>query len=262
MDTVRVWFRPAETPYFYWLILEGEGRAAVALIGDVPHEVRGLLQRFLAEKDLAPVEYQAARVPLYTRWRLISKRLHGRDVYLVGDAAGHVKPTTIGGLVNGFMGAAGVVDKVLGRRSSNRRSLRRELDRHSMIRRVLDSFGDDEYRKFLLLMGAPQHRLLGAYNRDDSYRLLWRMCVREPRLAALALTSLRAARSSNANADAYDDATNGTPSRSRSVARIVRSRAVQVDRSRNSRMAASDATNDAGARMISPSLPTNSSRPV
>jgi hypothetical protein len=33
-DTVRVWFVPQDTPYFYWLIPESSTRGALGVIGE------------------------------------------------------------------------------------------------------------------------------------------------------------------------------------------------------------------------------------
>lgn len=189
-DTVRVWFRPQDTPYFYWLIPDADGHGVLGLIGHSRRHVRSKLDAFLKDRRLKALSYQAARIPLYTRWRPLRKRLQGRAVYLVGDAAGHVKPTTVGGLVTGFRGASAVVDAVLRRRSSTTRALRRELDRHLLVRRALHRFGEHEYTRLLELLGDPEHRLLASYSRDDTYRLLWRLCVREPRIAVLAAARL------------------------------------------------------------------------
>jgi flavin-dependent dehydrogenase len=200
-DTVRVWFRPKDTPYFYWLIPEGDGKGVLGLIGYSRREVRSHLDGFLAEKKLVPIAYQAARIPLYTRWRPVHRRVRHGAVYLVGDAAGHVKSTTVGGLVTGFRGAEAVVDAILGRRSGAIRALRRELDRHLLVRRALHRFGEHEYTRLLDLLGSPEHRLLAAYTRDDTYRLLWRLCVREPRIVGLAAARILAGRSAGWSAD-------------------------------------------------------------
>jgi flavin-dependent dehydrogenase len=194
-DTVRVWFRPHETPYFYWLIPEGDGRGVVGLIGERRHAVRSHLDGFLRERNLAPIAYQAARIPLYQRWRPVRKRVRSGAVYLVGDAAGHVKSTTVGGLVTGFRGAEAVAETILGRRTSLFRSLRVELDLHVMVRRILQRFGESEYKRLLGLIRPAEHRLLSGYTRDETSRLLWRLCAREPRFALLALRGLMGGRS-------------------------------------------------------------------
>lgn len=190
-DCVRVWFVPDDTPYFFWLIPESPTRGVLGLIGEDGSQVHGVLERFLEKQALDPIELQAARVPLYTGWVPIHKRLGKGDVYLVGDAGAHVKVTTVGGLVTGFRGAVGVADAVLnGGANGEIRRLRRELDRHLLIRRVLHGFTQADYSLLIDLLDTPARNLLGRYTRDDANQMLLRLCVRQPRLLLLAIRSL------------------------------------------------------------------------
>ena len=128
-DTVRVWFVPQDTPYFYWLIPESETRGALGLIGESGANMRSLLERFLEKRGLEPIEFQGARIPAYTGWVPVQRQVGNGWVYLVGDAAGQVKVSTVGGIVTGFRGALGVVEAILaGNARAELRTLRRELD--------------------------------------------------------------------------------------------------------------------------------------
>jgi len=190
-DTTRVWFAPEETPYFYWLIPESPDRGVVGLIGEDGQATRQCLERFLERRGLEPLEFQGARIPLYTGWVPIHRQVGGGYVYLVGDAAAHVKVTTVGGIVTGFRGALGVAEAVLNGGSSHHfRVLRRELDLHLLIRRVLHQFTQREYSRLLDLLTIPAQRSLGSYTRDEAYKLLWRLCLGQPRLLLLGLRSL------------------------------------------------------------------------
>ena len=189
-DRVRVWFVPDDTPYFYWLIPESPTRGVLGLIADDGSRVRADLERFLEKQQLDPIELQAARVPLYTGWVPIHKRVGGSDVYLVGDAGGHVKVTTLGGVVTGFRGALAVAETILKRGRRERRGLRRELDRHLLIRRVLHGFTQADYSRLIDLLDASARNLLGVYTRDEANQILFRICVRQPRLLLLAARCL------------------------------------------------------------------------
>lgn len=190
-DRVRVWFVPDDTPYFFWLIPESPTRGVLGLIGDEGSRVRAALERFLEKQALEPIELQAARVPVYTGWVPIRKRLGNGDVYVVGDAGAHVKVTTLGGVVTGFRAALGVAEAVLtGGSNGELRGLRRELDRHLLIRRVLHGFTQADYSRLIDLLNLPAQRVLGAYTRDDADKMLVRMCLSQPRLLLLAFRGL------------------------------------------------------------------------
>jgi flavin-dependent dehydrogenase len=190
-DTTRVWFIPDDTPYFYWLIPDSPTRGVLGLIGEEGPETRRVLERFLEKHHLEPLEYQAARIPVYSKWVPVSRRLTGGDVYLVGDAAGHVKVTTVGGIVTGLRGALGVSEAILnGRPGRKLRELRRELDIHLLIRKVIHNFNQTRYSRLVDLLNARARQDLEQHTRDEPAGVLWRLCLHQPRLL---LFGLRAA---------------------------------------------------------------------
>lgn len=190
-DTVRVWFVPDDTPYFYWLIPESPARGAVGLIGVDGQEAHRCLRRFLEKRRFIPLCFQGARIPVYTGWVPVVRRLGGGRVYLVGDAAGQVKVSTVGGIVTGFRGAIGVSETILnGGRSRELRTLRRELDLHLLIRRSLHRFQQADYSRLVDWMSDAMRRSLGRVSRDEAARVLWQICRRQPRLLLIGLRGL------------------------------------------------------------------------
>src|SRR5271170_688519 len=164
-DTARVWFVPQDTPYFYWLIPESPTRG--------------------------PLEFQGARIPVYTGWVPVRRQVGHGSVYLVGDAAAQVKVTTVGGIVTGFRGALGVAEAILNGGSSGvLRKLRRELDLHLLLRRSLHEFQQDDYSKLVDLLNDPAKQSLSEYSRDEAWKILWRVCLSQPRLILLGLRGL------------------------------------------------------------------------
>lgn len=191
VDTTRVWFHPDDTPYFYWLIPESLEQGALGLIGEDGPQTRRCLERFLERHHLEPLEFQAARIPCYTGWVPTRRRVGGADIYLVGDAAAHVKVTTVGGIVTGFRGALGVAETILeGRSSGALRGLRRELDWHCLLRRALGRFSQDDYELLLDVINPGVRGVLSAHTRDEAGRIVIRLCLAQPRLILLALRTL------------------------------------------------------------------------
>jgi len=190
-DTTRVWFIPDDTPYFYWLIPDSPTHGVLGLIGEEGPETRRALERFLEKQHLEPLEYQAARIPVYSKWVPVHRRLAGGEVYLVGDAAGHVKVTTVGGIVTGLRGALGVSEAILsGKPGRKLRDLRRELDIHLLIRKVIHNFNQTRYSRLVDLLNARTRQDLEEHTRDEPGGVLWRLCLHQPRLL---LFGLRAA---------------------------------------------------------------------
>lgn len=196
-DTVRVWFAPEETPYFYWLIPEADGRGALGLIGEDGEKTRTFLEKFLVRRGFEPLEYQGARIPLYTGWVPVHRRTAGVDVYLAGDAASQVKVSTVGGIVTGLRGAHAVSSAILNSDGAGElRSLRRELDLHLLLRRSLHQFSQQDYSRLLALLNPAVRNSLSRFHRDDVLRMMVRLCQNQPRLLWLGLRGLLAGRSS------------------------------------------------------------------
>jgi flavin-dependent dehydrogenase len=190
-DTTRVWFVPDDTPYFYWLIPESTDRAALGVIGEEGRDTARCLARFLEKKQLEPLEWQGARIPVYKGWVPVKRRVGEGHVYLVGDAAAQVKVTTVGGVVTGFRGALGVAQAILRNgRSRELMLLRRELDTHWLIRRTMHHFQQKDYSLLVDLLNHSIRNTLSEVTRDESTRLLWNVLRRQPRLALLGLRGL------------------------------------------------------------------------
>jgi flavin-dependent dehydrogenase len=190
-DTIRVWFAPEDTPYFYWLIPHSPRQGVLGLISEEEKEGFSFLECFLEKKGLVPIEFQSARTPFYTKWIPFHRKIQESHVYLVGDAAGHVKVSTAGGIVTGFRGAHGVAEAILNGGSSRElRALRKELDRHMLMRTVLQNFTQAEYARLLDILNPATKRLLSVFTRYETDKLLWNLFLRKPRLLLLGLRSL------------------------------------------------------------------------
>jgi len=121
----------------------------------------------------------------------VKRQIGAGSVYLVGDAAAQVKVSTVGGIVTGFRGALGVAEAILNGGSSRElRTLRRELDLHLLLRRSLHDFQQSDYSRLVDLLNAPAIQSLGEYSRDEAWKILWRICLRQPRLLLLGLRGL------------------------------------------------------------------------
>jgi flavin-dependent dehydrogenase len=190
-DSVRVWFIPDDTPYFYWLIPESPDTGALGLIGVDGAETRRCLERFLEKRNFTPMSFQGARIPVYNGWVPVQRKVGGGSVYLVGDAAGQVKVSTVGGIVTGFRGARGVSEAILNNgRSRELGALRRELDAHLYIRRSIHHFKQPDYSRLVDWMNDSMKRSLSHVTRDQAVRVLWHVCRSQPRLLLIGLRGL------------------------------------------------------------------------
>jgi flavin-dependent dehydrogenase len=191
-DTTRVCFNRQETRYFYWLIPESAERGMVGLIADEPEEAHRSLERFLDEHRLQPLDFQAAQVALYRRTPMPLRRVGQGVIFCIGDAAGQVKVTTVGGVVTGLRAARAVAQAILRQTDyeADLRDLRRELNLHLLIRSVLNRFTDADYDELLRLLNQQSQHILGAYTRDEISRSFWRLALAQPRGLLLGIKAI------------------------------------------------------------------------
>jgi flavin-dependent dehydrogenase len=190
--TVQVWFDRADTRFFYWLIPESDQSAAVGLIAENQAEARARLKGFLTAHRLEAVGYQAALVPTHKFNAQPRARVGRADVLLVGDAAGQVKTTTVGGVVTGLRGARAAANALLRHidYAGELHGLKRELNLHLVLRKVLDRFDNADYDDLLRLLNRQAKGILGARTRDEMARAFWRLALAQPQLLVLAVRTL------------------------------------------------------------------------
>jgi len=191
-DCVKVWFDRERTEFFYWLIPESESRAVIGLVSRNDNSARESLEELLHSLRCETLEFQAARVPLHNPLLEPSRTISKSRILLIGDAGGQVKATTVGGVVAGLRGARAAAKAIVARAPCRRafRPLKTDLDLHSMMRVILDRFGDRDYDRLLELLDARTRNVLATHNRDEFKGAFFRLLLTQPRLLFLAAKSL------------------------------------------------------------------------
>jgi flavin-dependent dehydrogenase len=188
----KVWFDVQTTPYFYWLIPENERIGVVGLVGQSKGHNRKLLEKFLIQHNLQVNLYQGGMVALYHPGLRPWTKVGNVPVFLVGDAAGQVKVTTVGGTVTGLIGAKAAVNSILTGSSykNNLKSLKRELDLHWYIRTLLQRLDNEGYDQLVNSITLPVQSFLSSRNRDQMAGAFWKLLMIEPRLLLVGLRCL------------------------------------------------------------------------
>lgn len=164
-DEFQVFF--GEIPDFFgWVVPENEEYARVGIASEKfsGRYFEMLVARLgLAPKDFA--ECQSGVIP-----RFDGGRASKGNVFLLGDAAGHVKATTGGGIVYGMRGAR-CLARCLQRGEDYERAWRREFGRelwfHLGVRKFLNMLDGKDYDGLLRRL---QRVAIGAYSRDEPFR--------------------------------------------------------------------------------------------
>ena len=188
----RVWFDREGTRFFYWLIPESDSVGVAGLVPESTRTARPDLDRFLDRHGLRLLEYQGAVIPLHQPTRRIAWRFGDNRVLLVGDAAAHVKVTTVGGVVSGVWGAAAAARALIRGSSYSRElwGLHRELWLHDLMRWSMDRADQEAYVRMLEMMNKPLTRLLSRRNRDSMAGAVWQLMRAQPGILGLGLRSV------------------------------------------------------------------------
>ena len=164
-ETFTVYFNGKKN-YFGWVVPENENTARIGVVGDenLPENFQSFLDKIkINKKDF--VECQSGVIPTFD----YNAKCCNGNVYLIGDAAGHVKATTLGGIVYG-MRAAKILANVLENGGDYDRLLRKEIGRdlwlHSKAAEFLSNFGEDGFDNFVRLLKKVD---LGKFNRDKPF---------------------------------------------------------------------------------------------
>jgi len=185
----KIWFDVKDTPYFYWLIPESTEKAVVGLIAEPGAEIRRLLDHFLEESNFQPLGYQSGQAALHAPGEKLEKRVGDLNVLLVGDAAGQVKITTVGGTVTGLAGgqaaAGAILEKTPYRKT--RLGLTRELDLHYFIRKMMEEMNQKDYSRLVGLLNPSVLSFLSRYDRDTMRQHFWKLPFKQPAFIPLGL---------------------------------------------------------------------------
>ena len=192
-SATKVWFDTGETSFFFWLIPESPHKGVVGLIGDHVGNARRSLERFLARHNLEPEGYQAAQVALYNPRLKPWTRIGSTPIFLVGDAAGQVKVTTVGGTVSGFLGGQAAARTVLSGKPYRKHlvPVKRELNVHWLLRLLLNRLDDRGYDQLVHTVTPKVRNFLSRYDRDSMDPVVWRLPILEPRLLRVLWNCLR-----------------------------------------------------------------------
>ena len=110
----------------------------------------------------------------------------------MGDTAGQVKVTTMGGVMPGLKAARAVAQSYLNKTAYEKElsTLKKELALHRFLRRLLNRFEDGDYDRLLRLLSEDVKEVLGTWNRDRIGQSLWRVLKAQPLYFLLTLKFL------------------------------------------------------------------------
>jgi len=161
----------------------------VGLIGEPGRDIQATLDRFLKMRSFRPLGMQSGRAAMHHPRMQPWGRVEDVEVLMVGDAAGQVKVTTVGGTVTGFWGARAAVEALSTGVDYPQalRPLKRELDLHWWIRSQLECLNNSGYDQLVSQMSPRVIDFLSENDRDSMKGHFWKLPFLQPRFLSLGL---------------------------------------------------------------------------
>jgi len=181
LDKFETYFGSDFPNFFGWVVPESEDTARLG-VGSF-HNTRDYFYKFLKKRTgkREILAWESGIIPVYSPKKIIQKN----NVYLIGDAASHVKATTGGGIVPSLKAAHTLCDCIINSKDYSKEFKKksgRELLLHLKLRNMLNKFSDKDYDYLLILMNQEKvKKILKKYDRDSPIELVLSLLLKEPR---------------------------------------------------------------------------------
>ncbi|MBI4152918.1 NAD(P)/FAD-dependent oxidoreductase [Candidatus Woesearchaeota archaeon] len=189
---IQVFFGNSVAPeLFAWIVPENNDIARVGL--GTKRNATPFFQNFMKQHNFTALDMQAGPIPVYNP--SIPSQNIKEQAYLIGDAATQVKATTLGGLIPGLKAAQCLADAIEHNKNYQKlwkKAIGRRLWLHLKIRQVMDTFNDEEWNRFIMLIGQQKiKRIFEAHDREKPFHLFVHSLVKEPRMLPFILKVLK-----------------------------------------------------------------------
>ncbi len=163
---------------FAWVVPESStiARVGIATVKNSKH----YFDKFMHEHHFVAKEIQAGAIPIYHP----KQKLQQENCYLVGDAAGYVKATTLGGLVPGLQQAKILADCIINGKNYKKEivPIRRKMQLHLKVHHIFDQFNDDDWDCLVRYVKQPKiQKVFEQHTRDNPTPLVLKSLWKEPR---------------------------------------------------------------------------------
>ena len=168
--------------FFGWVVPESNevARIGVASRSNAIEYFNKFLElKGIKKEDI--IDKQGGLIPIYDKKTEVQKG----NVFLVGDAAGHVKATTGGGLVPGLRAAEILADCIINGKNYRKelKKLNREMWIHLKTRQMLNNFNDKDYDGLVhMINNGKVKEALQKHDRDSPFKILRKVVFAEPKL--------------------------------------------------------------------------------
>lgn len=178
-DSFQAYFGKQVCPdLFAWVVPETLNLARIGVA--MRSHSQKYFQDFMEKNGFKAREMQAGAIPIYHPKQALRKE----NCYLLGDAAGFVKATTLGGLVPGLEQAKILADCLINDKDYEKeiKPLARKLKLHLKLKKILDQLSDDDWDRLVRYLKQEKiSKVLSQHTRDDPFPLIIKALLKEPK---------------------------------------------------------------------------------
>ena len=177
--TIKTYFGNEVCPgLFAWVTPESSTTARVGLAA--MRNSKHYFDKFIEKNNFKIKEMQAGTIPLFHP----RQKLQKDNCYLVGDASGYVKATTLGGLVPALRQVEILVDCIKNNKNYEKeiKPVRKRMLMHLQVQKVFNKFKDKDWDKLLSYVNQPKiQKIFEKHTRDNPIPLVIKSLIKEPR---------------------------------------------------------------------------------
>jgi flavin-dependent dehydrogenase len=173
---------------FSWIVPENGSVARVGVIGPDTPSLRRDYETLL---DGARVlEDQSGLIPVYDPAQRLRKP--GESIFLIGDAATHVKATTYGGIIYGLLAAQYLAEDSEGYERRINAKIGRDLRLSLQMRELMNAMTEEQANELIDIFEKEQNRqIIARHDRDFPSRFIVQLLLKETRLWRLGFGLLK-----------------------------------------------------------------------
>jgi digeranylgeranylglycerophospholipid reductase len=172
---------------FSWSVPEGNGISRVGCMSyDKPTEH---LQKLLELKcpGSKVLGKQPGKIPIFNR----KQKIQNGFVYLIGDAATQVKPTSYGGIIHGMKAARILVKDMENYEKICKKEVNKDLYLSHIMRKAMDKFSHKDWNDLVKMFSQERiKRVLETNSRDFPTKFVTQLLLKEPRLLKYGLRAI------------------------------------------------------------------------
>lgn len=178
-DSYQAYFGNDVCPgLFAWIVPESSTLARVGLA--TTKNTKYYFDKFMNEHNFISMEMQAGTIPVYSP----EQELQKENCYLVGDASGYVKATTLGGLVPGLKQAEILANCINNNKeyTTEIEPVRKRMKLHLKMHTIFERLSDSDWDRLVSYINKPKiQRILETHTRENPLPILIKSVLKEPR---------------------------------------------------------------------------------